>query len=404
MPQAKICKPRLAPGKRGLSALAGCAAVFFVLVLALSCLPAAAQQAADAKKKNLDEINRQLEEKKKELDLYRAEEERISSELAGLKKEEKLTSTRRHELETQLANSRSRSGDARQKYDSLEKAKKDLAGDITGELVMYSLQKDFYYPYFGSRDISKDLLMRSAMFNKRALLTRIKGESARVNKDMELLKVKGLELRSRQELLRKQSSAHKTLLKTKQSELEKSREQQAKLSRELENLQNAALGLTRLVKKLQKQAPYRSNEGKTELSIPRGSLVWPVQGKIISRFGREEVPALKTWIVREGIRIATADGAAVRAVLDGKVIYAGPFRTYGNVVIVDHEKGFFTIYGLLSRIDAVKGQAVAASTPLGLAGEDTQAMSSGKKSPGSAVYFEIRKGDIALDPVKWLQN
>lgn len=365
---------------------------------------AGAQNAVDAKKKNLDEINRQLEDKRKELDLYKAEEEKILSELTGLKKEEKQTASRRHELEAQLASSRARSGDARQKYDSLEKAKTELAGDISGELVMFSLQRDFYYPYYGQRDLSKDMLMRSAMLNKRALLSKIRGESRRVNKDLELLRAKGAELKSRQDLLRKQSSAHKTLLKSKQGELENAREQQAILSRELENLQNAALGLTRLVKKLQKQSPYRTNEGSAELPIPRGSMDWPAKGRIISRFGREDVPGLKTWIVREGIRIATAAGAPVGAALAGKVIYAGPFRTYGNVVIVDHEKGFFTIYGLLSRIDAVKGQEVGPQTQLGLAGEDTQAMSSGRKSPGSAVYFEIRKGDRAVDPVKWLRN
>jgi septal ring factor EnvC (AmiA/AmiB activator) len=377
--------------------------LFFAL---FSVFPRAAlgqQPAVEAKKKNLEEISRQLEEKKKEMERYRLEEERISSEISGLKKEEKQTASRRKELEGQLNMSRSRSGEARQKYESLEKAKKNLAGDISGEMVMYSIQKDFYYPYFGMRDISKDMLMRSAMLNKRALLTRIKGETVRVNKDIATLKVKGVELKSRQELLRRQSSAQKTMVKSKQGELDKTREQQARLSRELENLQNAALGLTRLVKKLQKQAPYRSLEG-ADLPIEKGSLSWPARGRVISRFGREDVPGLKTWIVREGIRIATEPGAPVHAALAGKVIYSGPFRAYGNVVIVDHEKGFFTIYGLLSRIDVSKGQAVAAFSPLGLAGEDTQAVSSGKKSSGSAVYFEIRKGDRALDPLKWLPS
>ena len=288
--------------------------------------------------------------------------------------------------------------------DSLERARKDLSGDITGELVMYSLQKDFYFPYYGSRDISKDMLMRSAMLNKRALLTRIKGESARVNRDIETLRAKGRELESRQTLLARQSTAARKQVKSKQGELEYAREQQAKLTRELETLQNAALGLNRLVKKLQKQAPYRSDEGSDALPLFGGSLAWPADGKVISRFGREEVPALKTWIVREGIRISVPEGAPVKAALTGKVIYAGPFRTYGNVVIVDHEKGFFTVYGLLSRIDASKGQAVETGTQLGLAGDDTQAMSTGKKAPGSAVYFEIRKGDRAIDPLKWLPN
>ncbi|MDD2806566.1 MAG: peptidoglycan DD-metalloendopeptidase family protein [Elusimicrobiales bacterium] len=375
------------------------------LLAAPAALPpgCGAQAAVDAKKKSLEEISRQLEEKKRELEQYRIEEERISSELSGLKKEEKQTSARRRDLEDQLRSAKNRTAESRQKRDSLEKAKKTLSGDIYGELVMYSLQKEFYYPYFGGRDISKDMLLRSAMFNKRALLVRMTGETDRVSKDMLTLRRKGDELKSKQELLLRQGAQQKTLLRAKQGELDRTREQQAKLSLELQNLQNAALGLNRLVKKLQKQAPYRAAEGG-DLPIAKGSMAWPANGKVISRFGREDVPGLKTWIVREGIRIATEPAAPVRAALAGKVIYAGPFRTYGNVVIVDHEKGFFTIYGLLSRIDAAKGQAVEAAAALGLAGEDTQAMSSGKKSSASAVYFEIRKGDRALDPLKWLPS
>lgn len=374
-----------------------------VLVLLACAAPCAAQSSAvAAKKKSLEEINLKLEEKRAELDRYRAEEERIAAEIAGLKREEKQAASRRHELESNLSRARARTGEARQKYDSLEKAKSDLSGDITGELVMYSLQKDFYFPYFGARDISKDLLMRAAMLNKRALLSRMKGESDRVNKDIASLRKKGRELESRQELLRRQTTAAKRQVRSKQGELEYAREQQAKLTRELENLKNAALGLNQLVKKLQKQAPYRTQEASDALPLFSGSLAWPADGKVIGRFGREEVPALKTWIVREGIRISTGKEAPVRAALAGKVIFTGPFRAYGNVVIVDHEKGFFTIYGLLSRIDAAKGQRVETSAQLGTAGDDTQAMSSGKKAPGSAVYFEIRKGDRAIDPMKWL--
>ena len=384
--------------KRGSWALGAAAVLAALLLLPSFC---GAQAAVEAKKKNLDQLNRQLEEKRKELEQYRIEEERIASELSGLKKEEKQTTVRRKELEGQLQSARSRSAESKQKYESLDKAKKVLSGDIHGELVMYSIQKDFYYPYYGSRDISKDMLLRSAMFNKRALLVRMTGETDRVNKDIKTLRRKGEELSSKQELLRRQGAAQKTMLKTKQVELNRTREQQARLTRELENLQNAALGLTRLVKTLQKRAPYRAETG-ADLPLEKGAMAWPALGKVISRFGREDGPGLKTWIVREGIRIATEQEAPVRAALAGKVIYAGPFRTYGNVVIIDHEKGFFTIYGLLSRIDAAKGQAVAAMSPLGAAGEDTQAMSSGKKSPGSAVYFEIRKGDRAIDPLKWL--
>ena len=73
----------------------------FTLIMLLPAL-AGAQASANPQKKSLEEINRQLEDKKRELDLYRAEEERIVTEISGLKKEEKQTASRRAELEGQL--------------------------------------------------------------------------------------------------------------------------------------------------------------------------------------------------------------------------------------------------------------------------------------------------------------
>ena len=381
-----------------------------ILLVALTALfgpSLCAGQQADriaAKKKSLEEINRQLEEKKKELELYKQDEDRISSEIDGLKKQEKKDSARQRELETRLSVSRAKSSESKQKYDSLEKIRKSLASDFSGEIAVYALLEDIYYPYYGNMEILKGIFLKSAVIKKHALIAKLRGESIKVNKDMRTLELRGRELKVSKVLLEKQRSAQKNAVKSKLGELKRSREQQAQLSRELENLQNAAKGLNRLVKKLEKQSPYRRETGSKDLPLPRHSLSWPSKGTVVSRFGREEVPALKTWIVRKGIRIHTAKNAQVFAVMPGKVIYAGPFRTYGNVVILDHEKGFFTIYGLLNSISAAKGDSVSTETALGFSGPDTQGVGPEKGGSGGAVYFEIRHGEQALDPMVWLTN
>jgi septal ring factor EnvC (AmiA/AmiB activator) len=376
-------------------------------MLALLAAPCAlqAQDKVAVKKRNLEEIRSRLEEKKKELEKYKEEENLVSSEIDNLKKEDKLNVGRQKALESQLAGTRAKSSDSREKYESLAKAYKDLQGDLYGETISYALDKQFYYPYYGLSDISRGLLLKSAIFEKHSLIDRIKGETARVKGDIRDLTRQNLELKAKKELVDKQRSAHKNIVKSKMTELERAREKQARLSREVDNLQNAALGLTKLVKKLEKQLPYRPGAGKSgDLPIPRHSLPWPVQGKVISRYGREEVPLLKTWIVREGVRIRASEAAPVFPVMSGKVIYAGPFRTYGNVVIVDHEQGFFTIYGLLENIAVSKNEAVTPSSPLGRAGQDTQAVSGKADTDYSAVYFEIRLGAESIDPLIWLTN
>jgi len=364
-----------------------------------------AQDKVAAKKKSLEEIRAQLEDKKQELEKYREEEDRINAEIAGLKKEDKLNVSRQKELEAQLVRTRSKSSDSKEKFDSLSRAYKDLQSDLYGETVLYSLDKYFYYPYYGLSDISRGLLLKSAILEKHNLINRIKGESVKVKGDIQNLSRQNLELKAKKELVEKQRSAHRNIVKGKMTELERTREKQAALSKEVENLQNAALGLTKLVRKLEKQAPYRPTAGKSgDLPVPRHSLPWPVQGKVISRYGRESVPLLKTWIVREGIRIGASQDAPVFPVMSGKVIYAGPFRTYGNVVIVDHEQGFFTIYGLLESILVSKNDAVTPGSPLGKAGADTQAVSGAPDKDLSAVYFEILIGSEPIDPMPWLTN
>ena len=380
------------------------AAAFLCLCLCLSSCPAGAAEAVTAKKRSLDEIRRQLEDKKKELERYRQEEGLIDHEIEALKKEDKLNVNRQKELEAQLSRSKARRMESKEKIDSLSKAYKDLQGDLYGEVGLYSLDKKFYYPYFGLSDISRSLLLKYAIFEKHNLIKRIEGETVRVQGDIRTISRQNLELNSRKELVDKRRSAHRNIYKSKINELERTREKKEKLQSEVEKLQNAALGLTKLVKKLEKRAPYRPADRSKELPMPRHSLPWPARGTVISRYGREEVPLLKTWIVREGIRIRTAPSAPVFPVLGGKVIYAGPFRTYGNVVIVDHARGFFTIYGLLDGIAVSKDDAVTRGSPLGRAGVDLQAVSGRPDAENSAVYFEIRVGSESVDPLVWLAD
>lgn len=385
-------------------ALRACCLIFLFLFAAGPRALSAGDKVA-ANKKSLDEIRQQLDAKKKELEQYRHEEKLINHELDKLRKEDKLNMGRQRQLESRLARSRSERLEFKEKFDSLSKAYKDLQAELYGETVVYALDKQFYYPYCGLGDISRALLLKSAILRKQSLIDKIKGETARVQGNIQVFSRQNLELKAQKELVDKRRSAHRSVVRGKMTELERTKAKKSRLVMEVENLQNAALGLTKLVKKLEKQSFYKPTSARNkELPVPRHSLPWPVRGTVISRYGRENVPLLKTWIVREGIRIRAAEGSAVFPVMSGKVIYSGPFRTYGNVVIVDHEQGFFTIYGLLDGIHVSKNDPVTPGSVLGRAGEDLLAVSGRQDNDYRAVYFEIRVGVDAIDPLLWLTN
>lgn len=378
---------------------------FAIAALALLLLaPPAFTQTAEKlrdRKGRLEEINRQLSDKQAELERYQAEQKRISAEIDSLRKQDRLTKTRQRELEGQLGASRRKGAEAKDKLAALERAQDELAGAASSEVAMYSMDRLFYSPYYGRPDLMRDVFIRTAIMNKYALAATLKGEKRKVSDDMRTLEKRQKELAVNRDRLAREITVSQRSVRDKQKELSLAKDREKVLRRELEDLRNAAAGLNTLVKKLEKQAPYKTRQ-PGELPIERGSLPWPAAGSVISRYGREQVPELKTWIVREGIRIRTAERAPVTPVLPGKVIYSGPFRTYGNVVIVDHEKGFFTVYGLLSSVAASKGDRVTESSRIGFAGVDTQAISGGEKAEGSTVYFEIRSGADAINPMPWL--
>jgi septal ring factor EnvC (AmiA/AmiB activator) len=106
-------------------------------------------------------------------------------------------------------------------------------------------------------------------------------------------------------------------------------------------------------------------------------------------------PDARTATFRKGIAWEAPVGTPVYAVAAGRVRYAGRFRGYGNVVILDHGSDHFTVSAHLDRIDVALGDPVAAGTAIGAVGETGSL-------EGPQLYFEIRRGSEALDPAGWL--
>ena len=129
----------------------------------------------------------------------------------------------------------------------------------------------------------------------------------------------------------------------------------------------------------------------------RGQLDPPVAGEVLAGFGRVVDPEFRTETFRKGVDLAAEEGTPVRAVADGAVRFAGWFRGYGKIVILDHGEGYFTVSGHLAEAAVEVGQRVAAGDRIGAVGE-TGSLS------GPRLYFEIRRGGEPLDPAEWLRE
>ena len=156
-------------------------------------------------------------------------------------------------------------------------------------------------------------------------------------------------------------------------------------------LQSAAADLQRQVAGLPSNSP-----ATLPLTPFRGALEWPVNGRIVSRFGTGAADRFGTAITRNGIEIAVTEAQQVRAVHGGTVAFAAPFVGYGTLVILDHGGNAFTLYGHLSEAFVETGARVERGSTVGRAGQNPAGQ--------PVAYFEVRIDGRPVDPVQWLRS
>ncbi len=126
----------------------------------------------------------------------------------------------------------------------------------------------------------------------------------------------------------------------------------------------------------------------------RGKLRMPAGGLIKGRFGTAREDGGTTW---KGIFIRADEGTEVRAVAAGKVVFSEWMRGFGNLLVIDHDDDFFSVYGNNQTLLATVGQQVSAGAPVSTVG------SSGG-IPEAGLYFELRHKGLAFDPLKWING
>jgi len=124
----------------------------------------------------------------------------------------------------------------------------------------------------------------------------------------------------------------------------------------------------------------------------KGLLRLPVKGELANRFGAAREETAATW---KGLFIRCVSGETVHAVADGRVVYADWLRGFGNLLILDHGKGYMSLYanneGLLRKV----GESVRSGDPIARVGASDVAAESG-------LYFELRHDGAPFDPMTWI--
>jgi murein hydrolase activator len=127
-------------------------------------------------------------------------------------------------------------------------------------------------------------------------------------------------------------------------------------------------------------------------SALKGELPLPVKGKLASMIGSSS--SEDRW---KGVLINAKEGTDIHAVTKGKIAYAGALKSYGLLIIVEHDKEFMTLYAFNQSLYKHKGDWVEAGDVIASVGQ-----SGGRPQPG--LYFEIRRNGKPIDPLLWCRN
>lgn len=145
------------------------------------------------------------------------------------------------------------------------------------------------------------------------------------------------------------------------------------------------------------------NAARLSPAIPfdsiKGLLRLPVEGTLIKQFGSENGFGNKT----EGLSIATRSAAQVTSPADGWVVYSGPFRSFGKLLIINAGSGYHILLAGMDNLSAEVGQFILANEPIGQMQEAKLAQSDMLQSSASrpVLYLELRKDGVAIDPAPW---
>ncbi len=130
-------------------------------------------------------------------------------------------------------------------------------------------------------------------------------------------------------------------------------------------------------------------KGSVAFSRAKGKLSRPARGAIITAFHQE----LSRGVVSNGIDIKTAAKAQIIAPYDGTVIFAGPFKNFANLVIIDHGEGYTSLLSGLNETYTEVGQVVLAGEPIGIMPADS-----------AKLHMEIRRNNQPINPSEWISK
>ena len=374
-----------------------------------------------AQKQDLEKVEAQISREREKQKALESNSRRLALAAAQLRREMIDTARNAQEKEAILTRLERQLiilvAEAADRETALAAQRRHLAGTL-GALARLSRngpQALMFYPGSPVDMVRSALLLRVTvprLGDRAATLSREIGTLTRVKRDIagKLLKLRrtGIELDIERDGLRRMLDAKNAL--RHENDLA-SRQQKRAIHRLAARATNIRELLARL--KAPRSAPIPEPPAARRAAIPAvpavrdaaiehgapaglrtfpatGPITLPVASQLVGRYGE----LLDFGNTSRGIRLETRPGAQVVTPFDGKIVFAGPFRNYGQILIIEHRGGYHTLLAGLARIDASIGQWVLAGEPIGVMDP--------RQNAKPTLYVELRRNGQPINPLPWI--
>ena len=404
----------------------GGVAVFLPLfVLAIVApLPAPAQQ--DMGRRQLEDLRQRIEQERRKQARLRQEKETLEREMARIKRDLAEKAGRIQALEQEIAAHEKRLHRLEAQHGALlAQLARNRAGVAQLLAALQRLRGDPPPPFVTHpREVLRALRSALAM---RALLPRLRRQAQDLRERLEKLVRLRDELekaragkKAQQEQLRAALARMDGLLRVKADLLERTRTRLRSQERRLAGLLRQARSLEELLRSLDREGERRENpapppdimphqrdrqQRKPVFTVPfprlKGRLPWPAQGRLLVTYGQHTPLAG----ISRGIYLGTRPGALVTAPAGARVEVAGPFRSYGKLVILDMGQGYRILLAGMEKTVVRTGETIRAGEPVGYMGRKAQpatVVDERIDANRPILYMELRNRGRLLDPARWL--
>lgn len=369
---------------------------YFISILALSCVLLSAPAQAEKKQEKLKTLENKVQQEKTHQEELKQQANKLEKDMKGLKTNliEATASVQKQERNLQ---------DINNKLKDLSKQKQDMEDNLSKQRtslanLIVALQRIRRLPpetLIARPDAPLETAQAATVLG--SILPEINRRAEKLKTDLEALSVVEQDLTEQKTEMEKSAAKLKadrekmnSLIADRSKALKDTKSQVAAKEKEIAKLTKEATDFRDLIKRLEKKNREQSEtrmagRHKDDAGPALGTGRLPVSGIIKTRYGETD----DIGAVSKGISFSSTPGAVVVAPLGGTVRYAGTFRNYGNIVLIEHKNKFHSLVAGLGKVDTFVGQRVEAGEPLGALPADS-----------SRLYYELRYQGDPVNPSK----